>query len=90
MSVKIGYPEEYTSFVKGIIQSPEDGGSFIENAIKISKAEAEADLAMATEEVDRSEWGLSPQTINAYYDPAMNEIIFPGAKLQAPFYNDRL
>ena len=55
----------------------------------IAKAQAEADLQTATGEVDRKEWGLSPQTINAYYDPAMNEIIFPAVMLQAPFYNEK-
>ncbi|NLA79552.1 MAG: M13 family metallopeptidase [Chloroflexi bacterium] len=88
MMVKVGYPESYTSFAKGLVKSPEDGGSLIENAIAIHKAKAAAEHAKATAPVDKTVWALSPQTINAYYEPSLNEIIFPAAMLQPPFYNE--
>lgn len=88
MMVKIGYPDAYTSFVKGTVKSPEEGGSLIENALNISKAQAEAEIQKATAPVDRQQWGISPQTVNAYYDPSFNEIIFPAAMLQAPFFDE--
>ena len=47
----------------------------------------EDSLQKLGDEVDRSLWGMTPQTINAYYDPANNEIVFPAAILQSPFYN---
>lgn len=88
MMVKVGYPESYTSFAKGLVKSPEDGGSLIENAIAIHKAKAAAEQAKATVPVDKNVWALSPQTINAYYEPSLNEIIFPAAMLQPPFYDE--
>ncbi len=45
------------------------------------------DLNRLGKPVDRTEWGMYPQTVNAYYNPAMNEIVFPAAILQAPFFN---
>ncbi len=88
MMVKVGYPESFTSFAKGMVKSPEDGGSLIENAIAIHKAKATAEQAKATAPVDKTVWALSPQTINAYYEPSLNEIIFPAAMLQPPFYDE--
>ena len=45
------------------------------------------DLEKLNKPVDKTEWGMSPQTVNAYYNPSYNEIVFPAAILQAPFYN---
>lgn len=88
MTVKVGYPESYTSFAKSTVKAPEDGGSLIENALAIHKAKALAEQKKATSPVDKSVWALSPHTINAYYAPSLNEIIFPAAMLQAPFYDE--
>ncbi|NLY09035.1 MAG: M13 family metallopeptidase [Tissierellia bacterium] len=88
MAVKIGYPENYTSFVKGNVKSTDEGGTLIENAIAISKLKAASEIAKGTKPVDRGEWGLSPQIINAYYEASGNQIVFPAAMLQEPFYNE--
>jgi endothelin-converting enzyme/putative endopeptidase len=45
------------------------------------------DIEASDKPVDKTEWYMSPQTVNAYYNPAYNEIVFPAAILQAPFYN---
>lgn len=87
MMVKVGYPDQYTSFVKGVVKAPKDGGTLIDNALLISQAQAENYRSKATEQVDKTEWGLSPQTINAFYEPTLNEICFPAAMLQAPFFD---
>ncbi len=89
MVVKIGYPEHYQSYLKGIIKSTGQGGSFIDNTVAVHQQSAAADQRKAKAIVDREEWLMSPVTLNAYYAPSANEIVFPAAMLQAPFYDEK-
>ncbi len=90
MSVKAGYPDTDHGVLKSVsVKSSETGGSYIENVISISKVMAAKELEKATAPVNRNEWSLAPHTINAYYDPSLNDITFPAAILQAPFYDEK-
>ncbi len=88
MRVKVGYPEEYQSYLKGIVKATEEGGSFIDNAVAADQQRAMYEQDKAIAAVNREEWTISPITLNAYYDPSHNEIVFPAAMLQAPFYDE--
>ena len=87
LTIKIGYPDKWEDYSALAVKSPEDGGSYFENIRNVSKWAWKKDLAKLGKPVDKSEWGMSPQTVNAYYNPSYNEIVFPAAILQPPFYN---
>ncbi len=86
-TIKIGYPDKWKDYSALTLKSPEEGGTFFENAINISSWRFKEDLDKLYKPVDKTEWGMSPQTVNAYYNPSYNEIVFPAAILQPPFYN---
>ncbi len=86
-TVKIGYPNKWKDYSSMDIKSVEEGGSYAANMIAASKWSFENQLEDLGKEVDKTEWGMSPQTVNAYYNPLNNEIVFPAAILQPPFYN---
>lgn len=83
MNVKIGYPDKWRDYTK--LEITRD--SYVENIINASRFEIARNLAKIGKPVDRTEWGMTPQTVNAYYSPNMNEIVFPAAILQPPFFN---
>ena len=85
--VKIGYPDKWKDYSALTIQSPEEGGSYFENVKNISKWSYNENIAELKKPVNKEKWGMSPQTVNAYYNPSYNEIVFPAAILQPPFYN---
>jgi len=87
LTIKIGYPDVWKDYSKLKIVSTKDGGSFFDNMQKISIWNFNKDIAKIDKPVDKTEWGMSPQTVNAYYNPLNNEIVFPAAILQTPFYN---
>ena len=89
MSVNIGYPEEYPSFVIDTVKSLQEGGTFIENALAISKAEAADEVEKSILPVDRQTWDLPPREVNAFYEATANQIVFPAAMLQEPFFNEK-
>jgi putative endopeptidase len=64
-----------------------DGNSSADNILAISDWNSKKSMADIGEPVDKSEWGMAPQTVNAYFNPLNNEIVFPAAILQPPFYN---
>lgn len=86
-TVKIGYPDVWRDYSNLKIVSNKDGGSFFDNMQKISIWNFNKDIAKIDKPVDKTEWGMSPQTVNAYFNPLNNEIVFPAAILQTPFYN---
>ncbi len=79
---KIGYPDVWREYDFEI--SPDD---IYGNLVRSTQAEYEREVQRQGDEVDRTEWGMTPQTVNAYYSPPMNEIVFPAAILQPPFFN---
>ncbi|MBU2676486.1 MAG: peptidase M13 [Gammaproteobacteria bacterium] len=79
---KIGYPDEWREYEFDI-----EVDDLFGNLERATVAEYERQLARQGGPVDRGEWGMTPQTVNAYYSPALNEIVFPAAILQPPFFN---
>jgi predicted metalloendopeptidase len=88
-NVKIGYPDKWKDYSKVTIIGPKEGGTYFENSKRIMKWRNDENFAKLNKPVDKTEWGMSPQTVNAYYSPSFNEIVFPAAILQPPFYDYR-
>lgn len=86
-TIKIGYPDKWKDYSALTLKSPEEGGTYFENSKSLAKWSFQEDLDKRFKPVDKTEWGMSPQTVNAYYNPSYNEIVFPAAILQPPFYN---
>ncbi|QEH62246.1 endopeptidase O [Spiroplasma chinense] len=84
---KIGYPDKFEDYSGIEVRSYEDGGSLFENRSNIAKHFREKNLREINLPVDKTKWHMSPQTVNAYYNPQANEICFPAAILQSPFYD---
>jgi putative endopeptidase len=87
ITIKIGYPDKWKDYSKLEINSIANGGNYFDNMKNLSRWNFQEDLDKLYKPVDKTEWGMSPQTVNAYYNPSYNEIVFPAAILQAPFYN---
>ncbi len=87
INVKVGYPDKWEDYSTLTIKNPKEGGSFFENNLNLAIWQFKKDLDKLNKPVDKSKWGMSPQTVNAYYNPSYNEIVFPAAILQPPFYN---
>ncbi|MGL6218588.1 MAG: M13-type metalloendopeptidase, partial [Lacrimispora sphenoides] len=88
MTLKIGYPDKWPNdYAKATITPVEKGGNLINNVISLTKAQNAVNREKVRNPVDKTEWGMTPQTVNAYYNPTGNEIVFPAAILQAPFYD---
>jgi endothelin-converting enzyme/putative endopeptidase len=87
ITIKIGYPDKWKDYSTLDVKSPAEGGSYFDNMKNISNWYYKEDLGKLKKPVDKTEWGMSPQTVNAYYNPSYNEIVFPAAILQEPFYN---
>lgn len=83
-TVKIGYPDEWEDFSKMEVSADK---SYFDNMQAVSKWGRDKNLSEIGQPVDKSEWGMSPQTVNAYFNPLNNEIVFPAAILQPPFYD---
>ncbi|MFA6470162.1 MAG: M13 family metallopeptidase [Bacteroidota bacterium] len=82
-NVKIGYTDKWEDYSKLKI----DRTSYLENLRRANALAFEKDIARIGKPVDRTKWGMNPQTVNAYYNSNMNEIVFPAAILQPPFYD---
>ncbi|WP_432559871.1 M13 family metallopeptidase [Granulicoccus sp. GXG6511] len=81
---KIGFPEEWKDYSTLAI----DADDLIGNVIASNRFDLDQEIDKALKPVDRNEWFMTPQTVNAYYHPLRNEIVFPAAILQPPFFND--
>jgi putative endopeptidase len=80
---KIGYPDKWRDYSSLDIKK----GSFVQNVYAVNKYENKRDLDEIGKPVDRTQWGMTPPTVNAYYNPAMNEIVFPAGILQPPLFS---
>ena len=87
LTVKIAYPDVWKDYSELQVKGLENGGSYFENAKNVTKWNYNKNMEKLGKAVDRTEWGLSPQTVNAYFNPVNNEIVFPAAILQPPFYD---
>ncbi len=85
MMIKIGYPEHWLNYSAYHVVS----GPYVENVIRGNQFEFHRVLARVGKPVNRSRWGMTPPTVNAYYNPSMNEIVFPAGILQPPFFDPK-
>lgn len=88
-SVKIGYPDKWRDYSDLEIISHKEDAALFRNVMNIREWRYNYMFDKIGKEVDRSEWAMSPQTVNAYFRPSNNEIVFPAAILQYPFYDYR-
>ena len=82
-AVKIGYPDKWRDYSALRIERDD----LVGNIRRVEEVEFARDIGRLGKPVDRDEWGMTPQTVNAYYSPPMNEIVFPAAILQPPFFD---
>lgn len=87
VTIKIGYPDKWKDYSKLNVKPIAEGGTYYENIKNVSRWNFDENIADLKKPVDKTTWGMSPQTVNAYYNPAYNEIVFPAAILQPPFYD---
>ncbi|WUI93058.1 M13 family metallopeptidase [Nocardia puris] len=83
ITVKVGYPDEWVDYSKLTITK----GKLIESLLAVNDFEVKRAFARLGTPVDKTEWAMSPQTVNAYYSPTLNEIAFPAGYLQSPFFD---
>ncbi|MDO8176658.1 MAG: M13 family metallopeptidase [Undibacterium sp.] len=81
--VKIGYPDTWRNYSSLKI----DIGSYAINNMHVAEFDFKRNLAKLGKPIDRNEWGMTPPTVNAYYNPTMNEMVFPAGILQPPLYH---
>ena len=84
-TVKIGYPDKWRDYSALTIKKQ----PFITNVFAARAFESKRELNKINEPVDKTEWGMTPPTVNAYYNPTQNEIVFPAGILQPPFFSDK-
>lgn len=82
INVKVGYPDKWIDYSSMQVGT----NSYYENVLNATHFAVKREMAKIGKPVDRTEWGMTPQTVNAYYSPNMNEIVFPAGILQPPFF----
>jgi putative endopeptidase len=85
LHVKIAYPEKWRDYTDLAVSATDPAG----NARAFAAFEWHREVARLDLPVDRTEWGMTPQTVNAYYDPTQNEIVFPAAILAPPYFDPK-
>jgi len=83
INLKIGYPDKWRDYSAYAV----DHSPYVQNVLRGKAFEEQRDLGKIGKPVDRNEWGMTPPTVNAYYNPTMNEIVFPAGILQPPFFD---
>ncbi len=83
--VKVGYPDKWKDYSSLEITR----SSYAENLLRARRFEASRNLQKLGKPIDRTEWGMTPPTVNAYYSSNMNEIVFPAGILQPPFFDEK-
>lgn len=84
MTRKIGYPKRFRSY-RGLVVKRDD---YFGNMLRAAEYEHRRAMRKLSKPVDRDEWYMTPQTVNAYFNPGLNEIVFPAAILQPPFFDE--
>src|ERR1041384_3165776 len=84
-TVKVGYPDKWRDYSALEI----DRGSFAQNMLRVAQFDFKYDINKVGKPVDRMEWGMTPPTVNAYYNPLFNEIVFPAGIMQPPFFDPK-
>ena len=82
---KMGYPDKWRDYAGLVVERT----SYLGNVVRSNEFETKRDLDKIGKPVDRTEWGMTPATVNAYYSAAMNEIVFPAGILQPPFFDPK-
>ena len=85
-TIKVGYPDKWRDYSKLKVIK----GDLYGNIQRATEFEYNRQINKLGKPVDRTEWGMTPQTVNAYYNPTQNEIVFPAAILQAPFFDSNV
>ena len=83
-TVKVGYPDKWKDYSTLTVA---DGSSYFDNMIAVAKWNNQKNIDELGKPVDKTEWYMAPQVVNAYFNPAYNEIVFPAAILQPPFFS---
>ena len=87
LSVKIGYPDVWKDYSALDIKPGEGVGNYLLNIISTARWKFKKEVERVDTSVDKDEWFMAPQVVNAYYNPMFNEIVFPAAILQPPFFD---
>ncbi len=87
LTVKIGYPDKWKDYTSLKVENTGETYSYLANMENAWRWQYAENIKEVGEPVDKTEWGMNPQTVNAYFNPLNNEIVFPAAILQPPFYN---
>ncbi len=87
MNVKMGYPDHWKDYRDLEVLTKAQGGSYFQNGINASQWNFAQKMKKAGKEVNRTEWDMPPQMVNAFYHPLKNQILFTAAILQPPFYD---
>jgi len=88
-TVKIGYPDKWKNYSGLVVEKSPEKASYFNNAVNASHFQVQKQIDKLGKPVDRTEWEMTPQTVNAYYNPLFNEIVFPAGILQPPLYDYR-
>jgi putative endopeptidase len=83
---KIGYPDVYRDYSSVVIKRDD----LLGNVARANEFESKREIAKIDKPLDRKEWGMTPPTVNAYYNPSFNEIVFPAGILQPPFFDNAM
>lgn len=89
MAIKIGYPDKWEDYSMVNIKTFENGGNIVSNIAEVRNIRLDETAKKLNIPPNKMEWSLGPQVVNAYYNPLNNEIVFPAAILQPPFYNPK-
>jgi putative endopeptidase len=85
LNIKVGYPDKWKDYAGVMI----DRATYLENALSARRYGVRDDLSQIGKPIDRGRWGMTPPTMNAYYDPQMNEIVVPAGYLQPPGFDPK-
>lgn len=89
LKIKVGYPNKWESYKNIIVKPYNEGGNIIEAIESFNRDTLYDNMERLNKSTDKTEWVMTPQTVNAYYNPGNNEVVFTAAILQPPFYSTK-